>query len=204
MADTSRWRWLAKTLARAAATGAVLPALTSYRLRACVLGRDRALEGSTQVLALVPGLPGQYLRRAFLQHTIEYCDPSAVIEFGTILSSTATRIECDAYIGPRCHLGSTTIGAGALVAAGVHIPSGGHIHGVDDPTRPIREQRGTRLRVCIGPGAWIGSAAVVMADVGAHTVVGAGAVVTRPLPPYAVAAGVPARVVRQRADVMPA
>ena len=135
MADTSRWRWLAKTLARAAATGAVLPALTSYRLRACVLGRDRALEGSTQVLALVPGLPGQYLRRAFLQHAIEYCDPSAVIEFGTILSSTATRIECDAYIGPRCHLGSTTIGAGALVAAGVHIPSGGHIHGVDDPTR---------------------------------------------------------------------
>ena len=198
MDEISQVRQAAKTLARAAATLAVLPALTSFHVRAWILGRDRALEGSTQALALLPGLPGQYLRRAFLQYTIEYCDPSAVVEFGTILASTSTRLERDAYVGPRCHLGSTTIGAAALVAAGVHIPSGGHIHGLDDPTRAVREQRGTRKRVCIGPGAWIGSAAVVMADVGSHTVIGAGAVVTRPIPARVVAAGVPARVVKHR------
>jgi acetyltransferase-like isoleucine patch superfamily enzyme len=45
-------------------------------------------------------------------------------------------------------------------------------------------------------GSWIGSNAVVMADVGAGCIVGAGAVVTRPLPPRVLAAGVPARVVR--------
>jgi acetyltransferase-like isoleucine patch superfamily enzyme len=37
-----------------------------------------------------------------------------------------------------------------------------------------------------------------MADVGEGTVVGAGAVVTKPLPPHVVAVGVPAKVVRER------
>ena len=41
------------------------------------------------------------------------------------------------------------------------------------------------------------AAAVVMADVGRDTIVGAGAVVTRPLPDRVIAAGVPARVVRE-------
>ena len=50
----------------------------------------------------------------------------------------------------------------------------------------------------IGEGTWVGSAAVVMADVGRHCVIGAGAVVTRPLPDYSVAVGVPARVIRSR------
>jgi hypothetical protein len=43
-----------------------------------------------------------------------------------------------------------------------------------------------------------GDRAVVMADVGRHCVIGAGSVVTRPIPDYAVAVGVPARVVRYR------
>jgi acetyltransferase-like isoleucine patch superfamily enzyme len=39
---------------------------------------------------------------------------------------------------------------------------------------------------------------VVLADVGRHCVIGAGSVVTKPVPDYAVAVGVPARVVRYR------
>jgi acetyltransferase-like isoleucine patch superfamily enzyme len=50
----------------------------------------------------------------------------------------------------------------------------------------------------VGEGAWIGSAAIVMEDVGRGTVVGAGSVVTRPLPDLVLAAGVPARVLRHR------
>ena len=45
----------------------------------------------------------------------------------------------------------------------------------------------------------IGSAAVVMADVGADTIVGAGTVVTAALPARVVAGGVSARVLRNRA-----
>ena len=53
----------------------------------------------------------------------------------------------------------------------------------------------------IGEGTWVGSAAVVLADVGRHCVIGAGAVVTVPIPDYAIAAGVPARVIRSRQPV---
>lgn len=191
-------RELLKAAARGIATVAVLPALLSYAIRARILGRDRALEGSTQALALVPGLAGQYLRRAFLSFAIAECDRSATIEFGTILSQVGARIAANTYIGPRCHLGLVHIERDVLIAAGVHIPSGARTHGADDPDMPIRDQPGERSVVRIGAGAWIGSAAVVMADVGRGTIVGAGAVVTSPLPDGVVAAGVPARVVRSR------
>ena len=55
-----------------------------------------------------------------------------------------------------------------------------------------------KTQVRIGRGSWIGSAAVVMADVGRDAVVAAGAVVTRPLPDATIAGGVPARVLRHR------
>jgi acetyltransferase-like isoleucine patch superfamily enzyme len=180
------------------ATVAILPALASYWLRAAVLGRDRALEGSTQALALLPGLIGRYARRAFLARALATCHPTATVEFGTLFSSSRARLDENVYIGPRCHLGFVHLERDVLVGAGVHIPSGGDTHGVEDVGRPIREQVREKQEVTIGHGTWIGSAAVIMADVGHDCVVGAGAVVTRPVPPRVVAAGVPARVIRHR------
>lgn len=191
-------RSLLKAAAFWAASLAAAPMLLSYYVRATVLGRDRALEGSTQVLALVPGIAGQYLRRAFLARVLAHCDRSVTIEFGTLLSSAGARLAENVYIGPRCHLGLVDIGRDVLVAAGVHIPSGGHIHGIADSSTPIREQAGSRRMVRIGAGSWIGSAAVVMASVGCNSIIGAGAVVTRPIPDDVIAAGVPARVLRSR------
>jgi acetyltransferase-like isoleucine patch superfamily enzyme len=86
----------------------------------------------------------------------------------------------------------------ALLAAGVHIPSGPHTHGSADLETPMREQAGERKVVRVGAGAWIGSGAIVLADVGRGAIVGAGAVVTRPVPDRVVATGVPARVIRER------
>jgi acetyltransferase-like isoleucine patch superfamily enzyme len=102
------------------------------------------------------------------------------------------------YIGPFCAIGHVHFEHDVLVAPAVQIPSGRLTHGISDPSTPVREQAGARHGVRIGAGAWIGGAAVVMADVGRDTVVGAGAVVTRPLPDRVIAAGVPARVLRQR------
>jgi acetyltransferase-like isoleucine patch superfamily enzyme len=187
-----------KAAARGAAFVAVLPVLVSFWLKRGVIGADRALEGSTQLLALAPGLPGQYLRRAFLARALAHCHPTVTVEFGTIFSQAGARLDANAYVGPGCHLGLVHLERDVLLAAGVHVPSGGATHGIADLERPIREQTGARSLVRIGAGTWIGSAAVVLADVGQHCVIGAGAVVTRPLADYVVAAGVPARVIRDR------
>jgi len=189
-----------KATAHAVATILIAPMLASFAVRRRVLGADRALEGSSQLLALVPGVFGQYLRRAFLARVLDYCDRSATIEFGTIFSEVRARIDARAYIGPRCHLGRVHIEHDALVADGVHVPSGPATHGIDRLGVPIREQAGDRRLVRIGAGAWIGSAAIVMADVGREAVVGAGAVVTKPLADRVIAGGVPARVLRVRGE----
>lgn len=180
------------------ATFVVLPELLSFWIRAAIVGRDRALQGSTQTLALVPGIVGQYLRRAFLPWVLTHCHRTATVEFGTIFSKCGARLDENVYIGPRCHVGLVHIERDVLVAAGVHLPSGRRTHGTADLDTPIREQQHEVHLVRLGAGAWIGSAAVVMADVGSGSVIGAGAVVTVPIPELAVAAGVPAKVVRWR------
>jgi acetyltransferase-like isoleucine patch superfamily enzyme len=191
-------RDLLKAFAHALAWIAVTPSVISWRMRATVLGSDRALEGSTQGWALVPGLLGHYLRRAFLCRTLTYCAPDATIEFGTLFSSAAASIGRRAYIGPRCHIGWALIEEDVLLAAGVHVPSGAHTHGIDDLTIPIRDQPMVKTAVRIGRGSWIGSAAIVLTHVGRDAVVAAGAVVTQPIPDSTIAAGVPARVLRHR------
>lgn len=191
-------RELLKTVAFGIATVLVLPELLSFRLRAALVGRDRALESSSQTLALVPGLIGHFLRRAFYFRTLRFCHPSVTIEAGTFFTKADSWIGQGVYIGPRCQLGLVTIEPDALLAGGVQVPSGPHSHEFADPATPIRDQPVQRKMVHIGAGCWVGSAAVVMADVGPNTVVGAGAVVTRALPGWSIAVGIPARVVRNR------
>jgi acetyltransferase-like isoleucine patch superfamily enzyme len=187
-----------KSAARALAFVIVAPALISYAVRSGVLGKDRALEGSSQLLSLAPGVLGQYLRQAFLARVLAHCAPTATVSFGTIFSKAGARIDENAYVGPGCFLGLVHIERDVLIGSGVHITSGRQTHGTGDVTKPIREQEGQPTLVRVGAGAWIGSGAIVMADVGANSIVGAGAVVTKPVPDAVMAAGVPATVVRQR------
>jgi acetyltransferase-like isoleucine patch superfamily enzyme len=101
-------------------------------------------------------------------------------------------------VGPASYLGLVELGDDVLIGSGVHITSGKSTHGTDDLDKPIREQEGTLTLVRIGRGTWIGSNAVVMANVGENCVVAAGAVVTQEIPDAVVAAGVPARVIKSR------
>jgi acetyltransferase-like isoleucine patch superfamily enzyme len=190
-----------KWAAHATATVLVTPMVVSFHVRARLIGGRRALSGSTQFLALMPGLIGQYLRRAFLGCVLAHCDRECAIEFGSIFSDPGARIDAGAYIGPYSHIGLVHIQRDALLGAGVHVPSGPLTHGFADITRPIREQPGTPQLVTIGAGSWVGSGAIVLADVGADTIVAAGAVVTRPLPDRVIAGGVPATVLRSRVAV---
>lgn len=73
-------------------------------------------------------------------------------------------------------------------------------HRFDDAGQPVLEQGIEPRETVVGDDVWFGSHCVVMGGVqiGSHTVVGAGAIVVDDLPPYSVAAGVPARVLRIR------
>lgn len=168
---------VAKAVLRAAALVGVLPVLLAYWFNAAFMGRNRALESASQLLSLLPGVSGQYLRRAFLQQVLAHCHPSALVEFGTLFSQAGAVLEENVYVGPRCQLGLVRLERDVLLASGVQIPSGGKTHYFDDPTKPIREQGGERRVVTVGAGAWVGSGAIILADVGAGTVVAAGAVV---------------------------
>lgn len=197
-ASSSRPREMLKAIARFIALMAVLPVLLCYWLNSLIVGRDRALESTSQLLSLFPGIMGQYLRRAVLQCVLERCSPSALVEFGTLFSQTGAMLDDNVYVGPRCQLGLVHLERDVLIAANVQIPSGGMTHYFDDPAKPIREQGGERRMVTIRAGAWIGTGAIILADVGKETVVAAGSVVTKPLPDGVIAAGVPAKVLRPR------
>ena len=95
-------------------------------------------------------------------------------------------IEDDVYIGPACILDLSAplwIRHGAVLAAGVAVMThqdAGTSHG-----SPTAERIGTFAReTAIGRYAFVGARAIVLAgaDVGDSGVVGAGAVVTRPVP----------------------
>ena len=187
-----------KKSSRFLATVILAPEFLSYWIRSRWMGRDRALEGSTQTLSLIPGLVGQVFRRAFLTQVLDSCHPESTVEFGTIFSKAGARIDENAYIGPHCHIGWVHIERDVLIAAGVHIPSGPLTHGTADPTKRIQDQPGLLQQIRIGAGSWIGSSAVVLAEVGCDSVVGVGSVVTKPIPDRVLAAGVPARVLRSR------
>jgi acetyltransferase-like isoleucine patch superfamily enzyme len=73
-------------------------------------------------------------------------------------------------------------------------------HVFSDPDRPIHSQGLDHAPITIEDDVWIGGRVNVVAGVtvGRGSVIGAGAVVTKDVPPYSVAVGVPARVIKSR------
>jgi virginiamycin A acetyltransferase len=187
-----------KALADAIATVLVFPAFALYQAGKLLLGAEKAFPAWPQFLALVPGLTGVYLRRAFYRLVLAQCGHGSWIGFGTIFSHRTAAIGRNVYVGSYCCLGDVTLEDDVLLGSQVSIMNGAEQHGIARLDIPIREQPGVWPRITIGRDTWIGDRAVVMADVGKHCVIGAGSVVTRPVPDFAVAVGVPARVVRFR------
>jgi len=91
-----------------------------------------------------------------------------------------------------------SIGDGTLIAEGVHITD--FDHRTERVDVPIKDQGIVVAPVRIGPDVWLGRGVTVLkgVDIGRGSVIGAHAVVTRDIPPFSVAVGVPARVVRSR------
>jgi acetyltransferase-like isoleucine patch superfamily enzyme len=189
---------LAKFVAEAVATALVLPAFVLYQLGKLCLGQAKAFPGWSQAFALLPGLAGVYLRRAFYRLVFPRCSSGSWIGFGTVFSHATAEVGQDVYVGVYCCLGDVTLEDDVLLGSHISIMNGGGQHGIERLDIPIREQPGCWPRITIGRDSWIGDRAVILADVGKHCVIGAGSVVTKPIPDYAIALGSPARIIRYR------
>lgn len=150
----------------------------------------------SQICALFPGLPGDYFRVAFYRMTLEDCSQQSCIQFGSFFSHPKARVGKSVYIGSYCILGQAIIGDRTQIASAVQILSGRHQHSRNMEGRILGAEKESFHSVTIGPDCWIGAAAVIMADVGQGSTIGAGSVVTRPIPPGSVAVGSPARVLK--------
>jgi acetyltransferase-like isoleucine patch superfamily enzyme len=112
-------------------------------------------------------------------------------------------------IGRKCFIGELNVirGQGG-VTLGDYVYTGSLVqilavnHVFDDPDVPIMEQGITARGIVVEDDVWLGAGAIVLdgVHIGRGSVVGAGAVVTEDLPPYSIAVGSPARVVRDRRE----
>ena len=188
-----------KAVVRGVARVCVLPFWLSYVIRRVLLG-ERAFRGSSQLLSLIPGLVGDYLRAEFYRLTLAACGSDVQISFGTLFSCPAATIGDNVYLGAYCVIGNAEIGPDVLLGSNVHLLSGHRQHGIASVDTPIRLQPGQAGRIRIGRDTWIGNGTIVMANVGAKCVIGAGSIVANDIPDLSIAAGNPARILRSRAS----
>ncbi len=126
---------------------------------------------------------------------------------GATISTTPTG---KIMIGDRVH-----IGEGTIIFSGLSIKIGSDViigpqnvivdsdHRYHDLDIPMNRQPLSFAEVSIEDDVWISSNCVVTKGVtlGKGAVIGAGAVVKKDIPPYSIAVGVPAKVIKKRGDI---
>ncbi|MHB1131398.1 MAG: acyltransferase [Chloroflexota bacterium] len=132
---------------------------------------------------------------------------NAMLARGTILGCK----DGDIRLGTNVGLGAysvvhaigrsgVTVGDNVAIGTGTYLAGGSHYY-VDSVDIPIVQQ-GLSLKggIRIEDGAWLGAKVVVLdgVTIGHDAIVGAGAVVTHDVPPFAIVAGVPAKVIGSR------
>jgi len=126
-------------------------------------------------------------------------DNSTIEDFCTINNGVG-----DVLIGQRSRIGMgnvligpVTIGNDVILAQ--NIVMSGLNHGYEDITLPPHDQPVTKKLITLEDEVWVGANAVIVAGItiGKHAVIAAGSVVTKDVPPYSVAAGNPAKIIKK-------
>lgn len=154
----------------------------------------------------VPGWRlGYAFRRVLVKHIFKRCGHDVIVKNGAYFGS-GIGIE----VGDRSQIGhksridhQVVIGNDVVMGPDVVIMTISHAY--DNPDITINQQGSLpRLPVTIGNDVWIGTRVVILPGVtiGDGAVIGACAVVTKSIPAYAVAAGIPAKVVKWRGGIM--
>ena len=132
---------------------------------------------------------------SILKNSIIECT-GVIRELGEgLVIGSGVGISQNAFIQVR---GNVTIQDKVIIGPNVSIFS--ENHNSDDLTKPIVDQGDTRGDVVIEEGCWIGANSTILAGVtvGKGSIVAAGAVVTKDIPPFEIWGGVPAKLIKKR------
>ncbi|MDQ2752029.1 MAG: acyltransferase [Bacteroidota bacterium] len=165
--------------------GALRIANAKWRLRKCNIGKMVMLRGKAKIAARGKIIIGDHCNIwSHIGTTQLSAGPRATIEIGE-----HSFINTNAIISARTHI---KIGKNCQIANGV-ILMDNDFHGVDN-----RNAAAVNEAIVIGDNVWLATRVTVLKGVtiGEGAVVAAGAVVTKNIPPYTLAGGVPAKVIR--------
>ncbi len=152
----------------------------------------------SQLLSYIPGFVGILLRRVWYRYTLRSCGTHLTVDWLAVIRTRASEVGNHCTLGVANWVGWVRLGDDVMTGSHVVLLSGARQHGFDDLDRPMRLQHGEKRQLNIASNVWIGTNALLLADVSAGTVIGAGSVVTRTFPENSVIAGNPARVLRSR------
>jgi len=129
----------------------------------------------------------------------ELGEASTIEDFTTINNGVGAVIIGDRT---RIGLGNTIIGPVEIrddVRLAQNVVLSGLNHNYEDVLKPIHAQGVSTAKIVIHEETWIGANVTIVAGVhvGKHCIVAGGSVVTKNIPPYSVAVGNPARVIKQ-------
>lgn len=139
------------------------------------------------------------IRAFWAKRIVDFCGNNVNIEKNAAFTP-ALKIGNNSGVGINCEMnGPVTIGDNVMMGPEVVVYTTRHKHDRTDITM-IQQGMDTPLPVSIGNDVWIGRRVMIMpgVNIGDGCVIAAGAVVTKDIPDYCIAGGVPARVVKRR------
>ncbi|ARS41669.1 hypothetical protein CA265_19245 [Sphingobacteriaceae bacterium GW460-11-11-14-LB5] len=149
------------------------------------------------VVSKFPFLFGQKLRYFYYKATLAHLGTDVVFKYGSFCQYPTARIGNRVLIGLYNAIGEVNMGDDVIIGGFVNFISGTSQHAFDDPNQTISAQKAAgRSTITIGSDVWIGSNAVITANIGTRCVIGAGSVVVKAVENKSIYAGNPAKLIR--------
>jgi acetyltransferase-like isoleucine patch superfamily enzyme len=173
------------------------------------LGKHTAIKHKNKITSGKTLTIGDYVEiNALSKHGISIGDNVTILK-NTIIECTGVIRELgeglsignQVGISQNCFIqvrGKVEIGSHVIFGPGVSLFSENHNSG--NPNEYIINQGATRKGVSICDGVWIGAGAIILdgVTIGENAIVAAGSVVNKDIPPFAIAGGIPAKIIKER------